>query len=248
MKTNALILSLLFCSSVGFAQLAGQPPSYTSNAGGGAYTEALYQYALGSIDESNDKSNLLSESIEGSPYLSNSFAPATLFYDKENQGTIYYRYNAYNEEIEIKQQNLDAEPIRGLSKDKKISIIINNKPMSFKTFIDKKMNTKNGYLALLNDGKYKLYHHLRVTFKDVKKAANSFDKERPAKFSQFDEYYLEDESGKKISQIEFSNKKVLDLIGANHREATQQFLKSKKLKIKTLKDLHEVITFLNELN
>jgi hypothetical protein len=247
MKKIVLVLSLLFCSSGGFAQLAGQPPNYTSNAGAGAYSEALYQYARGSIDESNSKSNLLNESIEGSPYLSNNFAATTLFYDKENQGTIYYRYNAYNEEVEIKQQNLGAEPIVGLSKDKKINIIINNKPMSFKTFIDKKMNTKNGYLTLLRGGKYKLYHHLKVTFRDAKKPANSFEKGRPAKFSQFDEYYLENESGKKISQVEFNNKKVIALIPDNHKETAQQFLKSKKLKIKTVNDLYQVIDFLNDL-
>lgn len=247
MKKNALVLSLLFCTSVGFAQLAGQPPNYSSNAGGGAYTEALYQYAKGSIDESNKKTNLSNGSIEGSPYLSNSFVATTVFYDNENQGKVYYRYNAYNEEIEIKQQNLDAEPIRGLSKDKKIRVIVNNKPMSYKTFIDKKMNTKNGYLSLLIDGKYKLYHHLKVLFKDVKKPSNSFEKIRPAKFSQKDEYYLEDINGKKISQIEFSNKKILELVLSEHKEALQKFLKNEKLKLKSVNDLHKVINFLNEL-
>ncbi len=244
MKNIATILSLFLCSTFGFAQLAGQPQNYSAS---GNQTEALYQYALGTIDESNKKTNFVDETIEGSPYLSNDFAATTLFYGDENQGTIYYRYNAYNEELEIKEQNLESEPIRALSKDKRIKILVKGRPMSFKTFTSKKGFTKNGYLTLLRDGNYKLYHHLGVTFKDVKKAANSFDKGRPARFNQFDEYYLENKSGKKLGEVEFSNSKILDMIEGSERDAAASFLKKNKIKIKSITELYRFVDHLNGL-
>lgn len=244
MKKTATILSLFLCSTVGFAQLAGQPQNYSAS---GNQTEALYQYALGNIEESNKKTSYLDESIEGSPYLSNDFKVTTLFYGEENQGTIYYRYNAYNEELEIKEQNLESEPIRALSKDKKIKILVKGKPMSFKTFTSKKGYTKNGYLTLLRDGNYKLYHHLGVTFKDVKKPANSFEKGRPARFNQTDQYYFENKNGKTLSEIEFSNSKILDLVDDSERKAAAKFLKENKIKVKSMTEVYLLVDFLNGL-
>ncbi len=244
MCKSATILSLLFCSTICYAQLAGQPQNYSAS---GFQTEALYQYALGSIDESNKKTNFKDETIEGSPYLSNNFEGTTLFYGKENQGTVYYRYNAYNEEIEIKEQNIASIPIRALSKDKKISILVKGKPMSFKTFISKKGYTKNGYLTLLRDGNYKLYHHLGVTFKDAKKAANSFEKGRPARFNQTDQYYFENKSGTILQQVEFSNAKILKMVEDSEKEAAAKFLKENKIKIKSVTELYRLIDFLNGL-
>jgi len=241
-----ILFNLLFVASFGLsAQTSGQVATYTP--GVGAYTDALYNYAKGSISESETKTTYENVKIKGSPYLSNIFQSADLYYGDESQGTTYFRYNAYNEEVEIKQQNLEAEPIRALGKDKKIRLIVNNKPMSFKTFVNKKGKTKNGYLTLLKDGKYKLYHHLGVSFREGKKAENSFVNEQPAKFSQYDEYYVEAESGKKNNQVEFSNNKVLELVAENDKENLKKFLKKNKLKIKTVNDLYQVIDFLNDL-
>jgi len=202
-----LITQLLFLTVSGLcAQTSGQVAMYTPGVGG--HTDALYNYAKGSISESNEKTLFENKEIKGSPYLSNVFNSAILYYGDESQGNIYFRYNGYNEEIEIKKQNLEAEPIRALKKDKKIRLIVDNKSISFKTFIDKKGNTKNGYLTLLKDGKYKLYHHLGVSFKEAKKAENTF----------------------------------------NHKEKLQSFLKEKKIKIKTVKQLYQAVNFLNDMN
>ena len=200
---------------------------------------------MGSISDKFDKLDYSDNTIEGSPYMSNTFSSSKLFYGDEFVGDLYYRYNAYNEEVEIKQQNIDGEPIRGLSKDKKVKLIADGKVMSFKTFIDKQGNTKNGYLTLLSDGEYKLYKHLKVTFKDAKKAENSLVKATPARFSQFNEYYIESPDGKRIDQVELNNKKVLNVISEDKKASLSSFLKENKLKIKGEQDLMKVLSFLN---
>ena len=145
----------------------------------------------------------------------------------------------------IKQKNIDAEPIRGLSKDKKIRLITQGKPTSFKTFVDKSGNTKNGYLTLLASGDYNLYKHLKVTFKESKKAENSFVKGSPAKFTQFTEYFLEDSNGNRIDEIEMSNKKIIQLIGGDRGDELRTFLKENKIKVKDVNDLYKIMSFLN---
>ena len=228
------------------AQTTGQVATYTANSADGGVSDALYNYAMGSLSDKYEKAKLLNENLEGSPYQSNSFAPAQLYYGEELVGNLYYRYNAYNEEIEIKQQNLEAEPIKGLSKDKNIKLVANGKPLSFKTFIDNNGTTQNGYLILLKDGNYKLYEHLGVTFKEAKKAQNSLVKGSPAKFLQFTEYYLESPDGRRIQEIPLNNKKLVKLVDGDQQEALSKFLKAEKLKVKDISDLYQVIDFLNQ--
>lgn len=239
-KTIAfLVCSVLFTGA--YAQTSGQVATYTT--GVQALTDGLVLNAMGSISDKLDKLDYTDNSIEGSPYMSNSFAPGQLYYGDEAVGNIFYRYNAYNEEIEIKQTNSEAESILGLSKDKNIRLVTNGKPMSFKTIVDKSGNTKNAYLTLLADGNYKLYKHLEVTFREAKKAENSFVKGSPAKFSQFTEYFLEKPDAKRIDQIELNNKKLVQLVG---NDALNTFLKENKLKVKDENALIKVVHFLNE--
>jgi len=245
MKKLIFLSALLGAALSMSAQTSGQVASYTANTADGGVSDAFYKHALGSISDAESKTTFENSKIEGSPYLSNIFLPTQIFYEDEGMGTVYYRYNAYNEEVEIKENNTETEKIRALGKDKKIHLIVNGQTMSFKTFVDGKNSTKNGYLTLLRDGTYKLYKKLRVSFKDSKKGENSFVQDRPAKFSQFDEYYLEVEGVNKISHVALNNKKVLELVASDKKAELKSFLKDNKLKVKSEKDLIQVVDFLN---
>ncbi len=241
-KISTLFALLLIGGSLS-AQTSGQVPTYTP--GVGAQTDGLYLYAMGAISDKLDKLQYEDNSIEGSPYLSNTFQFGQLYYGDELVDEVYFRYNAYNEEIEIKEKNVDNMPIRGLSKDKKIRLVANGKSTSFKTFIDKNGNTKNGYLTLLSDGEHKLYKHLKVTFREGKKAPNSFVKGTPAKFFQYTDYYFESADGKRIDQIEMNNKKITNLVSADKANALKTFLKENQIKVKDENHLYQVVNFLN---
>ncbi|MEX0275767.1 MAG: hypothetical protein AB3N16_15460 [Flavobacteriaceae bacterium] len=242
-KTFAIAFCLLGIVGIN-GQTSGQIATYTP--GVGAFTDGLYNYAMGSISDKTEKSTHEDRTIEGSPYSSNQFASTTLYYGEEDMGVIYYRYNAYNEEVEIKEKNMAGIPIRGLQKDKKISIIMDNKKLSFKTFIDRGGNTINGYLLSLAEGnKYTLYRRINVEFTEGKKAPNSFVKAVPAKFSQFIEYYMYKEGAKRIDEIPLKNNKFLNLLDSESKEKVKVFLKENALNIKKESDLIEVFAFLN---
>ena len=244
MKKPVLLIALFLVGVAINAQTTGQVANYNVNGDGGV-TDALYRYALGSIDDANKKTTVYDESIEGSPYASNAFLPTAVYYGDELAGQVFYRYNAHNQEIEIKQQNLENEPIRSLGRDKKINIRFNGKPMSFKTFIDKTGKTQNGYLTLVRDGKYKLYKRLNIKFKEAKKAPNSFVKGSPARFTSFTEYYLESEDGKRIDELELNTKKLLNLVSSEKQQSVKKFMKENKIRLSNEQDVQSVIDFLN---
>jgi len=220
--------------------------SYGSGPGN-ANSLGQLEILLGPISERDSKANLAPEEIQGSPYTDNNFKQGSIFYKNENSGSVFYRYNAYNEEIEIKENNLSDSPIRSLSKDKNISLTVSDgTPLKFSTFTDKNDNTTNGYLNVLQKGAITLYKRIDVTFKQGQKAPNSFVKAKPARFSQFTEYYLEIEGLNRVDEVELKNKKLLDLLPEDMRPRTKKYLKENDIKIDDEQDLIKVVDFLNK--
>lgn len=243
MKVITLSLSLLACSFAS-AQFAGQAPTLTGDGGASGANQAIIGYLNGSIiDKKNKKLNV--DDFQGSPYTNNEFQPTVLFDKDKRVGEFYYRYNAYNGEIEIKSSPID-ENIGSLSRDKSLAILENGNKLSFKTFIDKNNNTLNGYLATLVDGNpYKLYERTTVKYTEGVPAANSFLRPTPNKFTQFTEYYIEKEGGNRIDEIELSNRKILSVLNGADKEKVKKHLKDNKIKVRTLEDLKAIVAFLN---
>ncbi|KPM32485.1 Hypothetical protein I595_903 [Croceitalea dokdonensis DOKDO 023] len=243
---SILLFFCVFSMFLGEAQYSGQFAS-SGSAAGNANGLGQLEQALGPINERNSKTAKKMETIQGSPYTSNTFLPGNVYYKEENTGSVFYRYNAYNEEIEIKTQNLEDAPIRGLSRDKNIAVIgVDGRQVRFSTFIDKRNRTQNGYLTLVQDGKFKLYERNNIKYTEGQPAPNPFIKAVPPKFSQFKEYYLEIEGNNRVDEVELKNKKLLKLLPADMKVSTQQYLKENKIKIKDIEDLMAVVTYLNQ--
>lgn len=243
---NLIFSAIVLCNITIYAQYSGQVMSYGSGPGN-ANSLGQLEAVLGPISERDAKTNLAPEEIQGSPYTYNMFNKGNILYKDENSGSIYYRYNAYNEEIEIKENNLPNSPIRSLSKDKNITLIASDgTSLRFSTFTDKKDNTKNGYLNVLKEGDYTLYKRINVTFKEGQKAPNSFVKAKHARFSQFTEYYLEIEGANRVDEVELKNKKLLNLLPENIRPEIQKYLKDNSITISDENDLIKVVDYLNK--
>ena len=145
MKKYIYILVFAFGTNLALAQYSGQVASNLSSGGDtNAGVSAQISMLLGPATERGTKRVKNYDNFQGSPYVADLFLPSTLFYKDENLGSIFYRHNALNEEIEIKKSNLEDENERGLARDKDISILVNGKKMSFKTFVTSKKRTLNG--------------------------------------------------------------------------------------------------------
>jgi hypothetical protein len=239
-------MATMVVCSWSYGQYAGQTATNMS-AGDGGLGGGEIAALLGPISENKSKNKDLYANFQGSPYTSNEFAMTTMFYGDENLGKIYYRYNALNGEVEIKNSLRESEQIKSLSRDKKVSILVDGNRMSFMTFITSKQKTLNGYLATLSgDGTYKLFKRIHVKFTEGKAAPNSFVKAVPSRFSQFTEYYLQKDGVNRIDEIPLKNSKLVKLVDESKRMDLKNHLKKNSLNIKNEADLIKAFQFLNK--
>ncbi|NJB72760.1 hypothetical protein GGR42_003251 [Saonia flava] len=249
MKKILLFTITAFLTNISMAQYAGQVAVASSKGGGAGVSQAFIDKAIGNIEghyaKLSDKAVV--DDFQGSPYTSNEFKPAVMFYENDKIGEVYYRYNAYNEEVETKQTTIPGETLKGLRKDKSISILIDGSKMGFKTFIDRKGKTLNGYLtSLVENDKYNLYRRIKVTYKEGQKAQNSFVKAVPNKFTQFTEYYYQPNGASRIDEITLNNGKIINLFNGDEKVRVKNFIKENKLNLKKEKDLIKVFEFVNK--
>lgn len=245
MKKYIFTVLMLTSSWVGISQTFG---TVTSSQVSGTYgNSAAISYLLGDVSNQKEKTSELNSRIQGSAYTTDTFLFGKLYYKGNYESDVYYRYNAYAEEIEIKSINIPDAPISGLSRDKSIELVtLDGKTFSFKTFIDKQGLTQNGYLTLLSDGEYKFYKRVDVKYTEGQKAQNSFVKAIPPRFSQFTEYYLEVPGVDRIDELEISNRRLIKLLPGDKQELVKSYLKENKLKVKDEADVIAVLKWLEQ--
>ena len=245
MKKLIYVTLMFGACTCAFGQYAGQASSNLSGGGGTGAQGQIYDL-LGPISERTAKHEEKYADFQGSPYLDNSFVSTTMFYGDEKLGTIFYRHNALNDEVEIKKTNLEEEPIRSLSRDKEVSILVDGKKMSFHTFVTAKKKTLNGYLTKEVDGEtYSLYKRNHVKYTEGAPARNSFVKAVPSRFTQYTEYYLHQDGVNRMDEISLKNSKLIKLVDASKKEGLKNYLKENNLNIKNEADLLKAFGYLN---
>jgi hypothetical protein len=183
----------------------------------------------------------------GTPYLNNDFQRTQLYYDNSLQGEVYYRYNAYNQEIEIAPNTVTSNDLNALTKDKKIAINVAANKMSFKTFITANNKTINGYLiSLIDSEKYDLYKRIYVIFSQGRPAANSFVKAVPNRLTYFTEYYYQQKGIDRIDYLPVSNRKFVKKFDGDVKSRMKGFLQNENLNVKNETDLKIIFEFLNK--
>lgn len=184
--------------------------------------------------------------IVGTPYSTENFVRSTLFYMDEPQGEFYVRYNALNSLIEIKKSQLPEEEHKQLYADKDVSIKYLNKVLRFTTYINKKKETKNGYLSLIHDGKtYKLYHRLAVKYSEGKAAANSMVADIPSRYTHFEEFYYQKTGVNRIDFLPTSKGRFIKQFDKNLREEIKNYIKEKNTDLNNEEDLIALFEFIN---
>lgn len=213
---------------------------------GGAST--ISQTMLSKFRAIGQNQNVRMSNVTGSVYLNDMFLPTKLFYDNEFEQNTYYRFNAYNGELEVKANlNISDDLINALNKDKKISILVDNHKMSFKTFVTSTKKTLNGYLFMLLDGEnYDLYKRVHVIFSPGRVSTNSFVKSVPSRFIRFTEYYFQKEGVDRIDQIVPNNRQFLKLLDDPEKSELKLFIKENKLNAKNQEDLVKIFKKLNK--
>ena len=165
----------------------------------------------------------------GSAYENDNFALGNVYYNTEELGRVYYRFNAYNNEIEIKKTLLDEEKQQALIKNAEVKLVTPEKELVYREFIDRKGKAAEGYLTLLKTGsKYTLYRRLYVKFTDAKAAANSMVNPTPSRFTQYTEFYFQENDGETIKEMPRAKKNIAKLFSKSKAPKIQDYFKKKK--------------------
>jgi len=181
---------------------------------------------------------------KGSPYINEEHEPCDVLKKGIKVGSLYYRYNAYNEEIMVRKKLIDYDT-SALMRDGDISILTKEGELIFKEFLNKDKLKCRGYLLRLAKGKYSIFKRQNVKFTEAQKAVTSFDKDILAKFTKFTSYYLQIENNK-IIELNLKKKSLLKSISSNDKERLLSWEEFDKKKIKNDEDLKDIFDFLNQ--
>lgn len=185
----------------------------------------------------------------GSPYMSEGFLPCKIYVVEEFAGNFYYRHNAYNDEIEIKDYPEDPETV-SLHTDKQFRLISGDKELSLKTLVTENGSYRNGYLNLISSGgRFNLYTRTKVKFTEATKPVNSLVRPTPDKFTSYIDYYYSDTTKEQDVAYYLEDRKNKFIASFDKAIAPElkAFIKERKINVKKQEDLIQVFDFLNSL-
>ncbi len=185
----------------------------------------------------------------GSPYMSEDFLPCKIYVGEEFAGNFYYRHNAYNDEIEIKDYPEDPEKV-SLHTDKQFRLVSMDKELSLKTLVTDDGSYRNGYLNLISSGaRFNLYTRTKVKFTEATKPVNSLVRPTPDKFTNYIDFYYSDTTKEKDVTyfLEDRKKKFTASFDKAIVPELKAFIKERNINVKKQEDLIQVFDFLNSL-
>ena len=181
----------------------------------------------------------------GSPYENQGYLPGAVYYEEDHLGAFYYRYNAYNQEIELKKTLLPEEKQKALVKDPKVKLITTDGTIQFLSTTSIKGTLEEHYIKLIFNGTtYKLYQKLVIKFTEGRPAANSMVNPIPSRFTNYDSYYYK----KKESIIEEIPQKKSKFLKLFPEKATllKDYFKTTDLNFESKQDLITLFRFIEK--
>jgi hypothetical protein len=193
------------------------------------YKIGVRQIALDQNKEFLDLTDAEFKLIEGTPYANKEFMEGSIFQgDQLLQKDVLLRYNIFSDEIEIKT-SINETNYSALLKKSGMLIKIFNDVYTLIPF--EGSDEKGQYFKVLStDEHLSLYKKSTVNYTPQTFAKTSYDRDRPAKFTQSDSYFLATKAGNFVEMPE-SRSKVLKLM-KNKESEIKTFLKSNRTNLK----------------
>lgn len=181
--------------------------------------------------------------VEPQAYVNYNFVKGNIYQeDKAVQKDVLMRYNAFSDEIEIKKTEYDTD-YGALTKNPDIFVKIGSDLYMYVPYAGAK--DKGGYFQILTDGKkYDLYKRVTAVFREGKKAASTYERDRPHAFTQTTTYYLVDNGT--FFEMPKGKSKIMAMMKDKKKEVND-YVKVNKLDIDKEADLIQVISYFDSL-
>jgi len=187
----------------------------------------------------------------GTVYIEENFQKCKIYYNDEFVGDFFYRHNAFNDEIEIKDNlNQSEEDTSSLMAMRQLKLVDSETgdELALHVYQTKDDNLRNGYLYLLQPGStYNLFFKNNVKFTEGTHPVTSLTRPTPNKFSHFVEYYVKKDNEETALYLSKKSSEFLRLIDSEKRTQVREYLKSEKISLKDQEDLLKLFAYLNEL-
>ena len=169
--------------------------------------------------------------VQGSHYFDNEFKLAKLeYFGKELNDTGFMRYNAFRDEIEMADTQLQIETDVILLKSADVIPLINGDRYEYLPYRLESGNAFIGYLVNIFDGKdTKLYLKRKKTFMEAKIARTSLENSFPPRYVESEELYISVKGDTPV-KLKQSKKSIINFFNSNS-DKVKKFIKSEKLKV-----------------
>ena len=230
---------LIFLSAFSFAQ-----DSYIGGFSEGAgLSDSRLLDAMQDFTSKISNKMILTSSIKGSPFFEDKFQKGTLdYFGRKVKGDSFFRYNAFNDEIEIGQSEDQKEAKEIIIQSPKVICYINNEKYVYLPFKGKDLiSNQLGYLIVLFEGKdYTLYLRRVKEFKEATTARTSYERSFPPRFIPKVGYYISVKQSTAIP-IETKVSKITKYLLEEDRKKANSIKKEYK-KLKTDLDMINFFT------
>ncbi|SHG93101.1 hypothetical protein [Flagellimonas flava] len=223
--------------------LQGIGPDFGNNPA----SENFYNQMRDKLADLGVEQKLNLDDIDGSIYFNEQFVKGEIRFNGKKERDMYMRYNAFNDEFEIKNTNLKEDKALALLKNVNISCVLAGDEYIYGVFKDKKNEKSQGYLkSVLNVGGYELHKRNIKHFKAGKEAKTSHAVSFPHRFVDETHFYISLDDGVP-AYISSKKRDFLSLFLPDHQQKIKQFMKSRNIDLKTEKGLVNVIAFAGNL-
>ena len=183
------------------------------------------------------------ETIKDDAYTNANFITGNIYQeDQLIKSGVPMRFNAYADEIEIKEKPSD-QTYSALVKDPSIFVKMG---MDLYVLVPYKgSNEKGGYFNVLYDGTtYDLYKKSKATFREGVKSETTYGRNTPPSFVKTTTYYLVEDGT--FLEMPSSKSKILKMMDSKGSEM-KAFIKKNKLDLNKERDLINAIMYFDSL-
>lgn len=183
--------------------------------------------------------------IKGTPYNHEDFTKGIITYRNKNLDTLFYRYNSYQDQIEIKRQQNDSAYF-SLNKEFNIGLLAKEGHYISKQSLEDGKIDLRFFKVVFPEAPELLFERIKTTFTEGKVAENSMVKSTPHRFTTSSTYYFYRFNGLLIP-LETNTKKFLKEFPESLQPSLKNFLKKERIDLKDLTDLKKLMPFIYHL-